>query len=219
MSRLTLVEQATAPSTPSAGQASLYVKNTKQLAMKDDTGAETVFTAGGEVNTGANVGGGAGVFRDKTGVTLNFRSLVAGASMLVTQAADTISIALSSLTATLNAANQALTGIKTATFNGEVDNGNVSGAATITWANGQRQRATLVGVTTFTFSAPPGPGNFMLKIVQDATGGRTVTWPASVRWPNGTAPAVSSGGPNAIHIIAFYYDGTNYYGVGSLSFA
>ncbi len=36
--------------------------------------------AGGEANLAANVGGGAGVFRDKAGVTFNFRSLIAASS-------------------------------------------------------------------------------------------------------------------------------------------
>lgn len=49
--------------------------------------------AGGEVNTGANVGGGAGtVFRDKTGVTLNFRTLVATGGITVTVNGDVIEI-------------------------------------------------------------------------------------------------------------------------------
>jgi hypothetical protein len=48
---------------------------------------------GGEVNTGANVGAGAGVFRDKTGVQLNFRSLTAGIGVTLTPSADEIQIA------------------------------------------------------------------------------------------------------------------------------
>jgi hypothetical protein len=31
-----------------------------------------------------------------------------------------------------------------------------------------------------------------LTIIQDATGGRTVTWPAAWRWPGGSAPDVTS---------------------------
>jgi hypothetical protein len=67
-------------------------------------GAGTLFLAddgvykavsAGEVNTGANVGGGNGVFRDKTGVTLNFRTLVAGTNVSMVQAADTITISAS----------------------------------------------------------------------------------------------------------------------------
>jgi len=50
--------------------------------------------AGGEVNTGANVGTGTGlVFRDKTGVTLNFKTLLQGSNITITNNADDITIA------------------------------------------------------------------------------------------------------------------------------
>ena len=53
----------------------------------------TVAT-GGEVNLGANVGSGVGlVFRDKTGVTLNFKRLIQGANITLTNGADDITIA------------------------------------------------------------------------------------------------------------------------------
>jgi hypothetical protein len=47
---------------------------------------------GGEANTASNVGNGAGVFRQKTGVNLEFRSLVAGTGVSLTQGANTIII-------------------------------------------------------------------------------------------------------------------------------
>jgi hypothetical protein len=49
-----------------------------------------------------------------------------------------------------------------------------------------------------------------LKVIQDATGSRAVTWPASVKWPSGTAPTLSTAA-NAIDIVTFYYDGTSYF--------
>jgi hypothetical protein len=75
------------------------------VAYQTDDGSFWAFTGaswaslsgggggGGEANTGANVGGGAGVFRDKTGVTLNLRSLVATSNKIaIVQNADTIGI-------------------------------------------------------------------------------------------------------------------------------
>jgi hypothetical protein len=47
---------------------------------------------GGEANTGANIGTGVGVFRNKTGATLNFKSLVAGTNITLTPNADEIEI-------------------------------------------------------------------------------------------------------------------------------
>lgn len=60
------------------------------LFLRDDG----TFAAGtGEINLGANVGGGAGeVFRDKTGVTINFKTLVNGAGIGLTNGADTITL-------------------------------------------------------------------------------------------------------------------------------
>jgi len=55
---------------------------------------EFVAQAGGEANTGANVGAGTGlVFRDKVGVALNFKSLLQGSNMTVTDNANDITIA------------------------------------------------------------------------------------------------------------------------------
>lgn len=51
---------------------------------------------GGECNTGVNVGAGAGVFRDKVGAALNFRSLTGSSGIVVTAGADEVDIAGSS---------------------------------------------------------------------------------------------------------------------------
>jgi hypothetical protein len=53
----------------------------------------------------------------------------------------------------------------------------------------------LSGNTTFSFTDAPATGatGFSLAITQDASGsGFTVTWPASVRWPGGTAPDLTA---------------------------
>jgi len=55
---------------------------------------EIASTDTGEVNTGSNVGAGEGtVFKDKTGVTLNFKSLKQGANIVITNNANEIEIA------------------------------------------------------------------------------------------------------------------------------
>lgn len=48
------------------------------------------YAGGGENNTASNVGAGAGVFKIKTGVDLELRSMVAGTNMSITQTADEI---------------------------------------------------------------------------------------------------------------------------------
>lgn len=100
----------------------------------------------------------------------------------------------------------------------ETDNGNSSTADTIDWTLSNKQKSTLTGNCTFTFTAPPGPCNLVLKLVQDATGSRTVTWPAAVHWPSATAPTLTTTA-SQVDIISFYYDGTTYFGQASLNFA
>ena len=54
---------------------------------------------------------------------------------------------------------------------------------------------TLSGNTTFSFADAPvtGSSGFSLAVTQDAGGsGFTVTWPASVKWPGGTAPDLTA---------------------------
>lgn len=99
----------------------------------------------------------------------------------------------------------------------ETDNGNSSTADTIDWTLSNKQKSTLTGNCTFTFTAPPGPCSLILKLVQDATGSRTVTWPATVHWSGGTAPTLTTTA-NKVDIITFYYDGTTYFGNSTLNF-
>jgi len=89
------------------------------------------------------------------------------------------------------------------TFNEEYDNGNSSSSATIDWSSYQKQKITLTAATvTLTFTAPVGVGNFLLKVVQDGSGSRTVTWPAAVLWPGGSAPTLSTAA-SSVDIVSF----------------
>jgi len=106
---------------------------------------------------------------------------------------------------------------ETAYFESEYDNGNSGTADTIDWRIANKQKSTLTGNVTFTFIAPGGPCNLVLKLVQDGTGSRRVTWPATVKWAIGIKPTLTTT-PNAIDIVSFYYDGTNYYGLASFNF-
>ena len=58
-------------------------------------------------------------------------------------------------------------------------------------------------------------GSSVLRITQDVTGSRTVTWNAIFKWSAGTAPVLSTAG-GAIDILSFVYDGTNLNGTLAL---
>jgi hypothetical protein len=93
----------------------------------------------------------------------------------------------------------------------EVATANTSTAYTIDLAGGSVQILTLTGNCTFTFPTATAGRSFFLLLKQDATGGRTVTWPAAVKWPGGTAPTITS---TALRLDKFVFtaDGTNFYG-------
>jgi hypothetical protein len=105
---------------------------------------------------------------------------------------------------------------KTVVFD-EYENGNFGATPTLDWNNGQKQHGTLSANATFTFTAPAADGNFTLRFTQGA-GGYTVTWPAAVKWPGGTAPNLNPQTGGEINIVTFYYDGTSYYGQAALDF-
>src|SRR5690606_29704866 len=97
------------------------------------------------------------------------------------------------------------------TFVTEYDNGSSGSSINIDWSNGQKQRITLTdNSVTLTFTAPSGPGNFLLKVIQDGSGNREIsTFPSNSFAPNGSFTL--SSGANDVDICAIYYDGTNYY--------
>jgi hypothetical protein len=72
-------------------------------------------------------------------------------------------------------------------------------------------------ITTVTFNNVPSSGlvaGITVFLTQDATGGRTVTWPSSVAWGSANAPSLTSTG-NKTDIITMvtYNGGTTWYGV------
>lgn len=51
---------------------------------------------------------------------------------------------------------------------------------------------TLTANCALTFPPAVAGQSFVVMLIQDATGGRTVTWPAGTRWPGGTPPVLSA---------------------------
>jgi len=98
--------------------------------------------------------------------------------------------------------------------------GTGDGTTTIDWGAGNVYKHQFGAFNeTFTFTAPTNPGTFILILVQDSVGSRTVTWPASVDWPSNTAPTLTTTATTGTDIIHFIYDGTNYYGTSAADFS
>lgn len=102
--------------------------------------------------------------------------------------------------------------------------GNSGAAATANLENGNFQAITLTGDCALTFSNPPATGrvgSLTLEVIQDGTGGHTVTWPASVTWAGGSAPTLSTAAA-AVDVLSFYTrdGGTTWRGfTGGLNFS
>ena len=90
-------------------------------------------------------------------------------------------------------------------------------ATTVDCEAGNAFSHTLTENTTFTFSNPPASGtaySFSIEIIQDASAsGFTVTWPASVDWPSGTAPTLTAtASAKDVFVFTTRDGGTNWYG-------
>jgi hypothetical protein len=84
---------------------------------------------------------------------------------------------------------------------------------TINWSNGNYQDIMLTAATSIvvnsTSSNPLDGGKYTLRICQDPTGSRTVTWanPITLRWWNGTTTVTSTA--NKCTVIGMIYSSTN----------
>lgn len=183
------------------------------------TDTSNVARRGFYISNGARVGMGANAGVSTPAATLEVRSLSTTLAALYARAAASTGASQ----AVAEVQNDAGTNIfrvvngGTRTGNAEADNGNSGTAKTVDWNNGNLQKITLTGNCTLTFTAPAGPTELAFRLIQDATGTRTVTWPASVKWPNATAPVLTITA-GAVDLIYLTYNGTNYYGRSSLNY-
>lgn len=92
-----------------------------------------------------------------------------------------------------------------------------STSLTVNFNNGNFIQINLVSNITSLTLSNASPGIYIFELTQDSTGNRTVTWPASVKWP-GNVPPVLSTSAGKIDIITLVYDGSNYYGTYALNY-
>lgn len=93
--------------------------------------------------------------------------------------------------------------------------GTLSDAATIVWdyTDGYNAQVTLGGNRTLGTPSGVVNGDYgTLKIIQDATGGRTLTLPANFKVVNAGAGAITlTATANAVDILTWTYDGTDFF--------
>lgn len=88
---------------------------------------------------------------------------------------------------------------------GSVDLGTVGTTEAIDWNAGNVQQLVLDENLTLTMTNPVSGMAYTLILIQDGSGTNTVTWPANVKWPGGTAPTISAGAGD-IDVVTLLYN-------------
>ena len=101
----------------------------------------------------------------------------------------------------------------TVTINANIANQILTDGATINWDTSLGSVATVTLGGTRAIAAPTNLkiGSYILHIIQDGSGNRTVTWNSVFKWPAGVAPVLTTTG-NRRDLFSFVCDGTNLYG-------
>ena len=86
--------------------------------------------------------------------------------------------------------------------------------ATVTFslATSNKQRVTLEGNRTLALSNVLAGHVFVLTLIQDATGSRTVNWFSTIKWAGGTAPTLTTTATKADTFGFIQTSTNNYYG-------
>lgn len=79
--------------------------------------------------------------------------------------------------------------------------GNLTGAIAVDLSTARFFYGTVTGTTTLSFTNPPASGKFVAFVLELTNPGGSVTWPASVKWPGGAAPAFTGAG---VDIVSLY---------------
>jgi hypothetical protein len=94
-------------------------------------------------------------------------------------------------------------------------------AASIAWDLDTQQTAAVTLGGNRTLSNPTNMqagGTYILRVIQDGIGSRTLAFDTAYKFPGGSAPVLSTG-IGAIDILTFYSDGTNMNCVAQLDFS
>lgn len=195
-----------------------YVQNTAQVVAGSGLSGGGAFSAGNP-SLACSFGSSAGtVCQGNDSRLSDARTPTTHATSHKSGGSDAIKLnELAAPTAAVAFNNQDETGIKTSTLNGVIDDGNSGTSKTIDWTQGAAHKLTLTGNVTLTFTAPSGPCWLQLRLTQDGTGSRTVTWP-SMKWAGGGAPTLTTTATTGTDIVSIWYDGSAYYGAALLNF-
>ena len=211
---------AAAPVNFSAGTTS---NNLANVVFSNSNGVS--FGLNGSTIT-ASAAGGAG------GVAIAAGTQTGSTGTVVFSQSNSIAFGMSNssvVTASIIPGNVIISNL--AVFASEFAIGNGGSASNVNWNNGNEQSITLNSATcALTFTPPAFMGgataHVQLRIVQDGSGGRLVTWPNAIlsglpiiKWIGGLGPPVLSTAAGAEDIVNLFYNGTDYYGSWGTNFS
>ncbi len=159
-----------------------------------------------------------GTLTNCTGLpTTGLSGLGAGvATFLATPSSANLAGALTDETGTGSAVFNVNPTIDGANFTGHAQTAPVAGSSTggvltLDMTESNVFTSTLTeNVATLTLSNPAQGQTVNMLLTQDATGSRLMTWPASFKWPGGTASVLSTNS-NAVDLLVITYIGTDWY--------
>jgi phage-related tail fiber protein len=175
--------------------------------ITDAQGLDTTLTALAAFNTN-------GLMVQTAADTFNARTLTGTANRITITNGDGVSgnpvfdigTDVVTLTGTQTLTNKTMT-------NADNTAQTLTDAATISWDMNSGGIATVTLGGNRTMAAPTNlkKGTYILKVIQDGTGSRTLAWNAVFKWASGTAPTLSTAA-GTVDILTFVCDGTNMYG-------
>ena len=87
---------------------------------------------------------------------------------------------------------------------------NVTGVVTIDREDGNMLERTLTGNVTWTFANIADGDSVTIVRIQDATGGRTETWPAGIFWQGGELPDLATAAGARSSVVIWRLNGDSY---------
>jgi hypothetical protein len=186
--------------------------------LSDNPGSATLTTAARDALSGAALWTGRAIYN----TTLSRQEVYNGVAWVrpgITAHADLSGLAGSAHPDHL--LNDGTTTLLGALYEG-VSTADTTTSYALDWSAAPIHSLTLTGSCVFTFSnVPPAGGAVTLILKQDGTGSRTATWPAAVKWAEGTAPTITEAA-NSEDVLTFVTPdgGANVYGfIGGQDFS
>jgi hypothetical protein len=202
------------------GNTALYIGNTT-TSLGNVTLTNVTISSGNVILTGANVSGTANIStlqvtaNASVGGNVAISGNISALNGFVTIGNTTVG--LGNTTASVGNVTVANTTVTDYTETVVVI-GNSGTSQTLSLTNGTVQTVTMTGNCTFTMPTATAGKSFILICTQDATGSRTAVF-TSVKFPNGTAPTLTTTATTGVDILTFVANGTSWFGTAAQNFS